>query len=117
MKRYPNQWAAHRRDERLEIGKTKHGLYHKYLDHGLSLDELVVLGIRPPMEDELDYSGLSHCRGPTSQDRMSEVATIFSQTSLFRAANDGRHPESWRSGQTNPDHLLGKHHPHRSTRA
>jgi hypothetical protein len=54
MKRYPNQWAAYRGEERLEIGKTKHGLYHKYLDRGLSLDELVVLGIRPPMEDDLD---------------------------------------------------------------
>ena len=52
MKRYPYQWAAYRGDERLEIGKTKHGLYHKYLDRGLSLDELVVLGIRPPMEDD-----------------------------------------------------------------
>jgi hypothetical protein len=54
MKRYPYQWAAYRGDERLEIGKTKHGLYHKYLDRGLSLDELVVLGIRSPMEDDHD---------------------------------------------------------------
>jgi hypothetical protein len=54
MKRYPYQWAAYRGDERLEIGKTKYGLYRKYLDRGLSLDELVVLGIGPPMEDDLD---------------------------------------------------------------
>ena len=54
MKRYPYQWAAYRGDERLEIGKTKHGLYRKYLDRGLSLDELVVLGIGPPIEDEID---------------------------------------------------------------
>jgi hypothetical protein len=54
MKRYPNQWVAYRGEERLEIGKTKHGLYRKYLDRGLSRDELVVLGIRPPMEDDFD---------------------------------------------------------------
>ena len=47
MKRYPYQWAAYHGDERLEIGKTKHRLYRKYLDRGLSLDELVVLGIGP----------------------------------------------------------------------
>lgn len=54
MKRYPYQWAAYRGDERLEIGKTKHGLYRKYLDRGLRRDELVVLGIGPPIEDEHD---------------------------------------------------------------
>jgi hypothetical protein len=54
MGRYAYQWAAYRGDERLEIGKTKHGLYRKYLDRGLSLDELVVLGIGPPEEDDLD---------------------------------------------------------------
>jgi hypothetical protein len=54
MKRYPYQWAAYRGDERLEIGKTKHGLCRKYLDRGLSRDELVVLGIGPPIEDEHD---------------------------------------------------------------
>jgi hypothetical protein len=54
MKRYPYQWAAYRGEERLEIGKSKHRLYRKYLDRGLSLDELVVLGIGPPMEDDPD---------------------------------------------------------------
>jgi hypothetical protein len=54
MKRYPYQWAAYHGDERLEIGKTKYGLYRKYLDRGLSRDELVVLGIGPPIEDEHD---------------------------------------------------------------
>ncbi len=54
MKRYPYQWAAYRGDERLEIGKSKRKLYHKYLDRGLSRDELVVLGIGPPIEDEPD---------------------------------------------------------------
>lgn len=54
MKRYPYQWAAYHGDMLLEIGKTKHRLYRKYLDRGLSLDELVVLGIGPPIEDEHD---------------------------------------------------------------
>lgn len=53
MKKYPYQFAAYRGDERLEIGKTKHKLYRKYLDRGLSLNELVVLGIGPD-EDDLD---------------------------------------------------------------
>jgi hypothetical protein len=47
MKRYPYQWAAYHGDVRLEIGKSKRKLYHKYLDRGLSLEELVVLGIGP----------------------------------------------------------------------
>src|SRR5436189_63476 len=54
MKRYPYQWAAYRGDERLEIGKSKRKFYHKYLDRGQSLDELVVLGIGPDIPDELD---------------------------------------------------------------
>src|SRR5437763_715875 len=54
MERYAYQWAAYRGEERLEIGKSKRTLYHKYLDRGLSLDDLVVLGIGPPMEDDLD---------------------------------------------------------------
>jgi hypothetical protein len=54
MERYAYQWAAYHGEERLEIGKSKHRLYRKYLDRGLSLDELVVLGIGPPMEDDFD---------------------------------------------------------------
>jgi len=54
MKRYPYQWAAYHGDVLLEIGKTKHRLYRKYLDRGLSRDELVVLGIGPPLEYEHD---------------------------------------------------------------
>jgi len=54
MKRYAYQWAAYRGEERLEIGKSKRKLYHKYLDRGLSRDELVVLGIGPPIEDEIE---------------------------------------------------------------
>src|SRR5262249_56400234 len=52
MKRYAYQFAAYRGEERLEIGKSKHRLYRKYLDRGLSRDELVVLGIGPPEEDD-----------------------------------------------------------------
>jgi hypothetical protein len=54
MKRHAYRWAAYHGDQRLEIGKSKHGLYRKYLDSGLSLDELVVLGIGPPIPDEID---------------------------------------------------------------
>lgn len=54
MKRYPYQWAAYRGEERLEIGRSKHKLYRKYLDRGLGREELVVLGIGPPLEDEYD---------------------------------------------------------------
>jgi hypothetical protein len=51
MKRHAYQWAAYRGEERLEIGKSKRDLYHKYLDRRLSLDELVVLGIGPEIPD------------------------------------------------------------------
>jgi hypothetical protein len=54
MKRYAYQWAAYRGDERLEIGKSKHKLYRKYLDRGVRPNELVVLGIGPPLEDEYE---------------------------------------------------------------
>jgi hypothetical protein len=51
MKRHAYQWAAYRGEERLEIGKSKRDLYHKYLDRRLSLDELAVLGIGPEIPD------------------------------------------------------------------
>ena len=54
MKRHAYQWAAYRGDERLEIGKSKHKLYRKYLDRGVRPNELVVLGIGPPLEDEYE---------------------------------------------------------------
>jgi len=54
MKRHPYQWAAYRGDERLEIGKSQHRLYRKYLDRGLGRDELVVLGIGPDFDDGPD---------------------------------------------------------------
>ena len=47
-------WAAYCGDTRLEIGKSKRTLYLKYLDRGMSLDELVVLGIGPQIPDEID---------------------------------------------------------------
>ena len=43
MERHAYQWAAYRGEERLEFGRSKRALYYKYLDRGLSLDELVVL--------------------------------------------------------------------------
>jgi hypothetical protein len=54
MKQHAYRWAAYRGAERLEIGKSKRKLYHKYLDRGLSLDELVVLGIGPEIPDVID---------------------------------------------------------------
>jgi len=54
MERHAYQWAAYHGDERLEIGKSKHELYRKYLDRGIKKGELVVLGIGPPLEDEYD---------------------------------------------------------------
>jgi hypothetical protein len=54
MKRHEYQWAAYCGDERLEIGYSKRSLYRKYLDRGMKLDELVVLGIGPQIPDEID---------------------------------------------------------------
>jgi hypothetical protein len=54
MKRYAYRWAAYHGDVRLEIGKEKHRLYRKYRDRGIPREELVVLGIGPPIEDEHD---------------------------------------------------------------
>lgn len=59
MKQHQYQWAAYRGGERLEIGKSKRSLYHKYIDRGLSLDELVVLGIGPEIPDEIESEDLS----------------------------------------------------------
>jgi hypothetical protein len=54
MKRHAYQWAAYHGDVRLEIGKSKEKLYRKYRDRGVRPNELVVLGIGPPLEDEYD---------------------------------------------------------------
>jgi hypothetical protein len=54
MKKHPYRWAAYHGDKRLEIGKAKHTLYHKYIDRGINPEELVVLGIGPPIPDVID---------------------------------------------------------------
>jgi hypothetical protein len=54
LKRHAYQWAAYHGDQRLEIAKSKHWLFRKYLDRGLSLDELLVLGIGPPIPDVIE---------------------------------------------------------------
>ena len=53
MQRHANQWVAYRGEERLEFGRSKRVLYQKYLDRGLTLDELVVLGVEAEMPDEV----------------------------------------------------------------
>ena len=60
MKRHADQWVAYHGEQRLEFGRSKRALYHKYLDRGLSLDELVVLGVEPELPDELDPSEWAH---------------------------------------------------------
>ena len=56
MKQHADEWVAYRGEERLEFGRSKRALYHKYLDRGLSLDELLVLAVEPELPDELDPS-------------------------------------------------------------
>jgi len=62
MKRHADQWVAYRGEERLEFGRSQWALYHKYLDRGLSPDELIVLGVEPELPDEveLDPSEWAH---------------------------------------------------------
>ncbi len=60
MKKHADQWVAYHGDERLELGRSKRNLYHKYLDRGLSLDELIVLAVEPELTDELDPSEWAH---------------------------------------------------------
>lgn len=62
MKRHADQWVAYRGEERLEFGRSKRALYRKYLDCGLNLDELIVLGVEPELPDEveLDPSEWAH---------------------------------------------------------
>jgi hypothetical protein len=54
MKRHADQWAAYRGEERLEFGRSQRVLYRKYLDRGLNLDELIVLGVEPELPDEVE---------------------------------------------------------------
>jgi hypothetical protein len=62
MKRHADQWVAYRGEQRLEFGRSQRVLYRKYLDRGLSLDELIVLGVEPELPDEveLDPSEWAH---------------------------------------------------------
>ena len=62
MKRHAYQWVAYHGEERLEFGRSKRALYHKYLDRGLKPDELIVLGVEPELPDEveLDPSEWAH---------------------------------------------------------
>ena len=54
MKRHAYQWVIYHGDERLEIGSTPEKLYRKYVERGLKREDLLVLGICPPIEDEHD---------------------------------------------------------------
>jgi hypothetical protein len=54
MKRYKHQWVIYHGDARLEIGKSREKLYRKYVERGFKWEELLVLGVRPPPEDEYD---------------------------------------------------------------
>ena len=61
MKRHADQWVVYHGEERLEFGRSKRALYHKYLDRGLKPDELIVLGVEPELPpDELDPSEWAH---------------------------------------------------------
>jgi hypothetical protein len=61
MKRHADQWVAYHGEERLEFGRSKRALYHKYLDRGLKPEELIVLGVEPELPpDELDPSEWAH---------------------------------------------------------
>src|SRR5215831_14062396 len=52
LKTHPRQWVAYHGDQRLEFGRSKHKLYWKYLDRGLPLEELLVLGVEAGMFDD-----------------------------------------------------------------
>jgi hypothetical protein len=56
MRQHAYGWVAYHGDRPLEIGPSQAALYHKYLDQGLGLDELVVLGIGPelPVKIQVD---------------------------------------------------------------
>jgi hypothetical protein len=54
MKRHAYRWAIYHGDERLEIGKSREALYRKYVGRAFKREDLLVLGIGPPIEDEHD---------------------------------------------------------------
>ena len=85
MKRHAYRWAAYHGDVRLEIGKTKHDLYSKYLKRGIKKEELVVLGIGPPLEDEYEQVRPEGCRGPIRPGQDAGRADHIAGSSLFRS--------------------------------
>lgn len=62
MKTHAYQWVAYHGEQRLGFGRSQRKLYNKYLDRGLSIDELIVLGVEPELPDEveLDSSDWAH---------------------------------------------------------
>jgi hypothetical protein len=52
MKRHANRWVIYHGDERLEIGTSRADLYRKYVGRGFKREDLLVLGVCPPIEDE-----------------------------------------------------------------
>jgi hypothetical protein len=53
LKTHAKQWVAYHGEQRLEFGRSKRKLYHKYLDRGLRVGELMVLGVEPMLDDDL----------------------------------------------------------------
>ena len=49
MRHHAYGWVAYHGDKPLEIGSSQAALYRKYLDQGMDLNELVVLGIGPEL--------------------------------------------------------------------
>lgn len=62
MKKHADQWVAYHGELLLEFGRSKRKLYRKYIDQGLSIHELVVLGVEAELPDEveLDSSEWAH---------------------------------------------------------
>jgi hypothetical protein len=62
MKTHAYQWAAYHGEQRLGFGRSQRKLYRKYLDRGVSSEELIVFGVEPELPDEveLDSSEWAH---------------------------------------------------------
>jgi hypothetical protein len=58
MRNHAYGWVAYHGDRPLEIGPSQAALYRKYLDQGLGLDELVVLGIGPELPAKIQVDEL-----------------------------------------------------------
>jgi hypothetical protein len=88
------QWAAYHGEHRLEIGKSKRTLCHKYLDLRTSRDELVVVGFRPEIPDVIDGEELLELSGPISQDRKGRLLCRSSAVGRTRPKRPTR-PRDW----------------------